>query len=147
MSDARGAAVSLGIDVTVIGVERAEELESAFAAIGRAGADSLFVAAEPMLYFNRARVLDFVARSRLPAIYNNGGFARDGGLIAYAPLFRAHYPRAADYVDKILKGAKPADLPVEESAKFELVVNTRAAQALGLTIPLSLFARADEVIE
>ena len=147
LTDARGAAASLGIDVTVIGVERAEELESAFTAIGRAGADSLFVAVEPMFYFNRARILDFAARSRLPAVYNHRDFARDGGLIAYAPLFRAHYPRAADYVDKILKGTKPADLPVEESAKFELVVNACAAQALGLTIPLSLFARADEVIE
>jgi putative tryptophan/tyrosine transport system substrate-binding protein len=100
-----------------------------------------------MLYANRSQLVKFAARSRLPTLYQLGDVVRDGGLIGYSPVLSPHYPRAADYVDKILKGAKPSELPVEQSTQFELVINLRTAKALGLEIPPSLLTRADEVIE
>ena len=145
--EAQVAAARLGLELHIAGVERSDDLDSAFRTIEDSNADSLHVFAEPMLFANRRRVLEFAASRRLPAIYLIGGMARDGGLIAYSPLFEAHYPRVAEYVDKILRGANPADLPVEQSARFELVLNLKTAKALGLTIPPTLLARADEVIE
>jgi putative ABC transport system substrate-binding protein len=101
---------------------------------------------EPLIDANRARVLDFVARHRIPAVYTLGGLVRAGGLMGYGPVLLTHFPLAADYVDRILKGAKPADLPVQQSTRFEMVINLKAAKALGLTIPQELILRADEVI-
>jgi putative tryptophan/tyrosine transport system substrate-binding protein len=144
---AQVAVGSLGMDLTVVEVERADDLDAAFARIKQADADSLYVFVEPMLFANRSRLLEFAAQTRLPTMYENGNVVRDGGLIGYSPLFAAHYPRAADYVDKILKGAKPSELPVEQSTRFELVINLKTANALGLSVPPSLLARADEVIE
>ena len=144
--EAQLAATSLGMDLTVVGVDRAEDLDAAFATITRAGSDSLLVPAEPMLSLNRSRLLEFEAQTRLPTMYI-ADLARAGGLIGYSPVWPAHYPVAADYVDKILKGAKPSDLPVAQSTKFELVINLKTAKALGITVPLSLQAQADEVIE
>jgi putative tryptophan/tyrosine transport system substrate-binding protein len=144
---AQGAASGLGLDLTVVSVERAGDLDNAFATIERAGADSLFVFVEPMLYANRSRLLEFAARTRLPTLYQFGDLVREGGLIGYSSLYEAHFPLAADYVDKILKGAKPSELPVEQSTRFELVINLKTAKALGLETPPSLLARADEVIE
>ena len=105
------------------------------------------VLVEPMIGSNGKQIIDFAAGARLPAIYDFGGMARRGGLISYAPVFLDHYVLAADYVDKILKGAKPADLPVQQPSKFELVINMKTAKALGITIPQSLLLRADEVIQ
>ena len=144
--EAQLAATSLGMDLTVVGVDRAEDLDAAFATITRAGSDSLFVPADPMLWVYRSRLLEFEAQTRLPTMYI-ADLARAGGLIGYSPVWPAHYPVAADYVDKILKGAKPSDLPVAQSTKFELVINLKTAKALGITVPLSLQAQADEVIE
>jgi ABC-type uncharacterized transport system substrate-binding protein len=145
---AETAAAQLAMALSVVGVERAEDLDTAFDAIVKSGADSLLVAVEPMLFSNRARVIAFADQLRLPAVYLSGlNFARSGGLLTYSPVFKTHFLRAAEYVDRILKGAKAAELPVEGSSKFELIVNLKTAKALGLTIPPSLLARADEVIE
>jgi putative ABC transport system substrate-binding protein len=145
--EAQLAATSLGMDLTVVGVDRAEDLDAAFATITRAGSDSLLVPADPMHWGNRARLFEFEAQTRLPTMHGNAYLARVGGLIGYSPVWGAHYPLAADYVDKILKGAKPSDLPVAQSTKFELVINLKTAKALGIAVPLSLQAQADEVIE
>ena len=123
------------------------ELEGAFTTIEQAGADSLYVFGEPMLFANRFQLLALVARARLPATYGLGNMVRDGGLIGYSPVFTSHYPRVAEYVDKILKGAKPSELPVEQSSRFELVINLKTAKALGLAVSPMLLARADEVID
>lgn len=147
VGQAQDAARMLGMELTVVGVERAEDLDAAFATIERASTDSLYVFMEPMLFANRSRLVEFAARARLPALYSHGDVARDGGLVGHGALFAAHYPLAADYVDKILRGAKPSELPVEQSTRFELVVNVRTAKALGLAIPAVLLARADEVID
>jgi putative tryptophan/tyrosine transport system substrate-binding protein len=145
--EAQLAATSLGMDLTVVGVDRAEDLDAAFATITRAGSDALLVPADPLHWVNRARLLGFEAQTRLPTIYGIADLARLGGLIGFGPVWPAHYPLAADYVDKILKGAKPSDLPVAQSTKFELVINLKTAKALGIAVPLSLQAQADEVIE
>jgi ABC-type uncharacterized transport system substrate-binding protein len=98
-------------------------------------------------YLNRTRIADLALRHRLPSVFQNREFVDAGGLLSYAPSTTANYRRAAFFVDKILKGAKPSDLPVEQPSKFELVINLKTAKALGLTIPPSLLQRADQVIE
>jgi putative tryptophan/tyrosine transport system substrate-binding protein len=148
IAEAEAAARTLGLaDVMVVGVERVEEIDPALAGIEQARPDALLIFIEPMLHTNRSKLLAFAERARIPTMYQHGGVVRDGGLIGYSPLFAAHYPLAAEYVDRILKGAKPAELPVAQSIKFELVINLRAANSLGITVPLSLQAQADEVIE
>jgi putative ABC transport system substrate-binding protein len=107
----------------------------------------LIVQVDPLIGTHSTEVIQFAATSRLPAISDWAGMARQGGLIAYATKYIEHYPIAAEYVDKILKGADPADLPVQQSARFELVINRKTANALGLAIPRDLLLRADEVIE
>ena len=102
---------------------------------------------DPFFYVNRVRIVQFAASKRLPAMYFSNVFVEAGGLIAYGSSLEESYRRAAVYVDKILRGAKPADLPVEQPTKFELVINLKTAKALGVTIPPSVLARADEVIE
>jgi ABC-type uncharacterized transport system substrate-binding protein len=101
----------------------------------------------PVFDSHRRRLVDLAAKNQLPTVYAGKGWAEDGGLMSYGPDFADLFRRAATYVDKILKGAKPADLPVEQPTKFELVINLKTANALGLTIPPSLLARADQVIE
>jgi putative ABC transport system substrate-binding protein len=112
----------------------------------QAGADALFVLDDPLLIDDRARIIDFAKKSRLPAMYGLKQFVEAGGLMSYGADIVASFRQAAVLVDKILKGAKPADLPVEQPTKFELVVNLRTAKALGLTIPQSVLVRADEII-
>jgi putative tryptophan/tyrosine transport system substrate-binding protein len=143
-----GAARALGLHLHVVELHSAEELDSAFAAMTRAGADALIVVADQALMDGlRGRIVDLAATSRLPAMYDWKMYVDAGGLMSYGPSLSDIFRRAATYVDKILKGAKPADLPVEQPTKFELVINLKAAQALGLTLPPTLLVLADEVIQ
>jgi putative tryptophan/tyrosine transport system substrate-binding protein len=141
------AARALGLQLHVVEVRRADELDTAFAAMTRADADTLIVLSDPELVTPlRGRVTNLAAKSRLPAMYDWKLDVEAGGLMSYGPSLPDNWRRAATYVDKILKGTKPADLPIEQSMKFELVINLKTAQALGLTIPPSLLFQADEVI-
>ena len=143
-----GAAQALGLHLHIVEVRRADELETAFTAMTQEGADALLVAAAPTLYGNlRGRIVDLAAKHQLPAMYQWKMYVEAGGLMSYGPSLPDMWRRAAIYVDKILKGAKPADLPVEQPIKFELVINLKTAQALGLTMPPSLLLQADEVIK
>jgi putative ABC transport system substrate-binding protein len=141
------AAQALGLSLHVAEVHSADELDPAFAAMIREGTTALMVLSDPALMDNLlGRVADLAALHRLPAMYNWKMYVEAGGLMSYGPSLPDSHRRAATYVDKILKGAKPADLPVEQPTKFELVVNLKTAQALGLTIPPTLLFQADEVI-
>jgi putative tryptophan/tyrosine transport system substrate-binding protein len=142
------AAEALQLSLHVVEVHRAEALDDAFAAMTRAGADALVVFAEPQVITpQRGRIAALAATSRLPAMYDNKTYVEAGGLMSYGAHLPDIYRRAVTYVDKILKGAKPADLPVEQPTKFELVINLKTAQALGITMPPSLLLLADEVIQ
>jgi putative ABC transport system substrate-binding protein len=147
MAGTEVAAHSLGLATYVVAARREEDLDRAFTEILKRQARALIVLPDPILYTHRAQIVLLAAKSRLPAIYEAREFAEDGGLMTYGPRITENFRRAATYVDKILKGAKPADLPVEQPTKFELVINLKTAKALGLTIPPSLLARADQVIE
>jgi len=138
----------LGVLLRFIEAREPADFDKAFIAMTRARADALIVQADPMLFGQRARIVELANRNRLPAIYAESAvWARTGGLMTYGPSLSDMYWRAATYVDKILKGAKPGDLPIERPTKFELVINAKTAKALGLTIPQSLLLRADEVIQ
>jgi putative ABC transport system substrate-binding protein len=128
-------------------VERLDDFVIAFAEVENNRAEALAVSSSPLFYAHRARLVEFAAKRRLPTIYHQRGFVVGGGFMSYGPDFRDLFRRSATYVDKILRGAKPADLPVQQPTKFELVLNIKTAKALGLTIPPMLLARADEVIE
>jgi len=143
------AAQALGLHLHVVELHRPDELDTAFAAMTRAGTDALLVVAEPLLInpLLSGRIADLAAKSRLPAMYSWKFFVEAGGLMSYGPNNLDISRRAATYVDKILKGAKPADLPVEQPTKFELVINLKTAKALGMTMPPSLLLLADEVIQ
>ena len=140
---------ALGLHLHVVEVRRADELDTAFAAMTQARADALLVVEDPMLLSISmgGRIVALAATSRLPAMYNWKPYVEAGGLMAYGPSFTDMGRRSTTYVDKILKGAKPADLPVEQPTKFEFVINLKTAQALGLTIPPALLFQADEVIQ
>jgi len=137
----------LGLQVTARLVSEAEELGGAFAASAADHDQAMFVQGSSLIFENQHRVLALAAQYRLPAIYQLREFVDSGGLLSYGEVTRENFERAASLVDKILKGAKPADLPVEQPTTFELVVNLKTANALGLTVPPSILARADEVIE
>jgi putative ABC transport system substrate-binding protein len=141
------AARSLGIELTRVEVLSPGELAGAFAKLSKAGIGALLVSADTMFFSQRARVVNLAAMHKLPAIYAEREFADAGGLIAYAANNPANFRRAATYVDKILKGAKPSDLPIEQPTRLELIINLKTAKALGITIPQSLLLRADEVIQ
>ena len=143
---ARQAAPALSIKLVVVEVRDAD-YDRAFAAMVTEGAGALFVVANPRLNLHRKQIHRLAAKHRIPAIYDWRENAEEGGLMAYGSNNAALSRRVAEYVDKILKGAKPADLPVEQPTKFELVINLKTAKALGLTIPPSLLLRADQVIE
>jgi putative tryptophan/tyrosine transport system substrate-binding protein len=142
----QAAAQALGVQLVPVRVREPDDFERAFAALSTERPDALVVHAYIILVMHRARIVEFAAKSRLPAIYALRDFIESGGLMAYGVHLPTLYRRAATYVDKILKGAKPADLPVEQPMKFELVINLKTAQALGLTIPPTLLFQADEVI-
>jgi putative tryptophan/tyrosine transport system substrate-binding protein len=138
---------SLRVQLQILKAQGPEEFDSAFAAMTRERAGALYVVGDPMLSQHRRRLAELAAKSRLPAVYELKDHAEAGGLVAYGPSLLDMYRRAATYVDKILKGANPADLPVEQPTKFELVINLKTAKALGLIIPQSLLLQADQVIE
>jgi putative ABC transport system substrate-binding protein len=142
-----GAARSLSLQVLPFEVRAPAELDSIFAAISRERADGLLFIADPIFFIQLKRMADFAATNRLPAICNFIEFPKIGGLLGYAPSLPDEFRHAASHIDKILKGAKPAELPVEQPTRFQLVINLKAAKALGLTIPPTFIARADEVIE
>jgi putative ABC transport system substrate-binding protein len=141
------AARNLGVAFQSVEVRGHAELEGAFAAMVRERANGIVVAQDPVTFGSRSQVVLLAARSRLPAVYGVREFAEAGGLMSYGPNIADQFRRAAIYVDKILKGAKPGDLPIEQPTKFELVINLKTAKALGLTLPPSLVQRADQVIE
>jgi putative ABC transport system substrate-binding protein len=138
---------NLGVALPVVEATTAEELDIAFASAAAQHADAIYVFADPSTVNNAPRVTALAAEHRLPAIYLFRLFATNGGLISYGPDLADLFLRAGGYVDKILKGIKPSDLPVEYPTKFELVINLKTAKELGLIVPPSLLARADEVIE
>ena len=140
------AAQAKGLRFRLFDVRNGDDIERAFAA-SDAGYDALTIGLEAVTQAHRKRIAELAAKHRLPAIYGGREFVEAGGLMFYGPSFTEIYRRAATYVDRIFKGAKPADLPVEQPSKFELVINGRAARALGLNVPASLRLRADEVIE
>src|SRR5213594_1479201 len=146
MRETEAAARTLGVQVQSLEVRGLDDFENALPAAISGGAGALFVIDDPLVFSSRMRIADFAARNRLPATAFYKEFAKAGGLMAYGPNLTDQFRRAAIYVDKILKGAKPADLPVEQPTKFELVINLKTAKALGLTIPQSVLLRADQVI-
>jgi putative ABC transport system substrate-binding protein len=143
----KAAAQSLGIEIHVVEVPGPDQFESAFAAVTRARAGALIVLPDGVLYGQHPRIVTFTAASHLPALFPEKEVVEAGGLIAYGPSIPASFRRAAAYVDKILRGAKPADLPVEQPTTFELAVNLQTARVIGVTIPTSILVGADEVIE
>ena len=147
MKETEAAARTLGVQLRLVAVQGPDELERAFSTIAGERADALLVFPSPMLFAERRRIVDLAAKYRLPSMAMGREFAELGGLIAYGASIPGLFRRCATYVDKIIKGAKPADLPGEQPTKFDLVINIKAANALGLDIPPSLLARADEVTD
>ncbi len=142
------AARLLKLHIQPVEVRRTEDLDSALAALTRKRANALIMAGQTtVLFANRGKIVNFAAKSRLSAMYTIREFVDAGGLMSYGPNLTDLYRRAATYVDKILKGAKPADLPVEQPMRFEFVINLKTAKALGLTFPPSIMVRADQVIQ
>jgi putative tryptophan/tyrosine transport system substrate-binding protein len=146
MGEVQAAVRTLGFEATTLEIRRAEEIAPAFEGL-RGGADALYVCSEPLVNTNRIRVITLALGARLPTMYGYREFVESGGLMSYGPNIPDLFRRAGDYVDKILRGAKPGDLPVQQPTKFDLVINLTTAKALGLKIPESFLLRADEVIE
>jgi len=147
LHEMQGVAPGLGVQLHAVQVHELGELEGAFAAMSREHAEALVVIPSSVTYIHRARINALAAQSRLPTIWEWRAGVVDGGLLAYGPNDASMWRRAATYVDKLLKGAKPGDLPVERPMKFELVINLKTAKALGITIPPTLLVLADEVIQ
>jgi len=141
------AAPTLGVSLLAFEVRRLNEIDTAFAAMRRERPGALIVIGDPFLGSHRTKITDLAATNRLPAIYSHRSWVDDGGLVSYGTSFHDLYRRASTYVDKILKGASPGDLPIEQPSKFELVLNLRTARVLGITLPPSLMLRADHVID
>ena len=143
----QAAAPSFGVEVRPVGVRDADEIERAITAFARSSNGGLIVTGSPLTALHRKLIIALVARHRLPAVYPFRYYPTSGGLISYGPDTTDPFRRAAGYVDRILKGEKPSDLPVQAPTKYELVINLKTAKALGLEVPPTLLARADEVIE
>jgi len=141
------AARTAGVQLQLIEVRAAEELERAFSTMMKERAEALFLFPSPMLFLARRRIVELATTHRLPSMSQAREFVEVGGLIAYTPNYNDLFRRAASYVDKILKGAKPGDLPIEQPRGFHLFINLKTARALGLTVPPRLLAAVDEVIE
>jgi ABC-type uncharacterized transport system substrate-binding protein len=147
LKEVEAAARTLNLETRTVDVRSPGDIEPAIAGIGKMNVQAVLVVASTMLQANHKQVVASIAKIRLPAIYHRGDFVEPGGLISYGVNLADQFRRAAVFVDKILKGARPGDLPVEQSARFELIVNLRTAKALGITIPQSILVRADRVIE
>src|SRR5438093_1518986 len=141
------AAAAFGVQLQYLDVPGPKDIETAFRAASKGRADAVLVLGGPVVQSHRTQIVDLAAKSRLPATYNVPEFVEDGGLMSYGVSVNDLYRRAATYVDKILKGAKPADLPVEQPTKFEFIINLKAAKQIGVTIPPNVLARADKVIK
>ena len=144
--EVQAAARTLGVDVAKLEIRRAEDIAPVFGAL-KGGADALYVCTGPLVNSNRMLINTLANRARLPTVHGSRPYVEAGGLVSYGPDITDMFRRAAEYVDKILRGAKPGDLPVERPTKFELVINLTTAKALGIEVPATLLARADEVIE
>ena len=147
MKELQAAAEALALQLQPVQLRVAEDLENAFSAIARDRGGALFVLSNPAIGFFRGKVVEFATKGRLPGIYATPNWVDAGGLMSYAPASADQVRRAAVYVDKIIKGTKPGDLPIERPRKFELVINLKAAKQIGLTIPPNVLARADRVIK
>jgi putative ABC transport system substrate-binding protein len=145
--DTEEAAQALGLQLQSLEVRSAKDLDNAFESATRIDSQALITLPDPLLQSHRKQIVDFAAKSRLPGIYTDPEFVEAGGLMSYAANPLEFYSRAAGYVDRILKGAKPADLPVEQPTKFELVINLKTAKEIGVTISQKVLARADKVIK
>jgi putative ABC transport system substrate-binding protein len=141
------AASVVGVEIQSVEVRSPDAFSAAFAALSPSQIHALLALGNPINFRGRQIIADFALKNRLPSVFDERLFVEAGGLMSYAPSFTDSFRRAATYVDKILKGAKPADLPVEQPITFEFVINLKTAEALGLTIPPSLLLRADRVIE
>ncbi len=147
LEELRRAAPALRLTLQTVEARGAADIEPAFSTMIRERAEALFTAAGPANNTNRARIVEIASKKRLPGIYHDSQFVDAGGVMSYGPNVAAMFRRASTYVDKILKGAKPADLPVEQPTKFEFVINLKTAKQIGLTIPPNVLARADRVIK
>ena len=147
LAEVKAAATKLKVQLQLFEARTPDQLDHAFTSIARQRPDALLILADPMFGAHWARIAELAARHRIPAVSGSREYADAGGLMTYGPDYFEVYQRAGRYVDQILKGGRPADLPVEQSTKFELVVNARAAAGLGITIPRSLVGRADRVVE
>lgn len=146
LRDTEVAARQLGLELQSVGIRSPDDLEGAFATIARSKAGALSVLSDAFMASNRMLIVGLALKSRLPSIFPSDGYVKAGGLMSYGPNIPVMFHRAATYVDKILKGTKPADLPVEQPTKFELVINLNTAKQIGLTIPQEVLYRADKVI-
>jgi putative ABC transport system substrate-binding protein len=147
LKEREGLARDLGVRLRVLEVDGPDGLKTAFATMARERAGALMVLTDIMFITHRRTIVELAARHRLPAVYGEREYVNDGGLMCYGANLEEMYRRAAFYVDRILKGVRPADLPIEQPTKFDLVINLKTARALGLTIPPSLLQRADQMIE
>ncbi len=146
-AEAQATARALGVDVFVAEASSPDEFDAAFRRAQKQGVDAVATMASAFFNFNRRRLIELAAEYRFPSIWETDVYVKDGGLMSYGPNFPDMYRRSADYIARILKGAKPIDLPVQQPTKFDLAVNLQAAKRLGVTIPPTVIARADEVIE
>jgi putative ABC transport system substrate-binding protein len=146
LREAQVAARTFGLDVATLEIRRTEDIAPALQSLG-GKTEAVYVVGDPLVSTNRIRINTLALTARLPTIYNHREYVEAGGPMSYGPNFSVLFRRAADLVDKILRGAKPADLPVEQPTNFELVINLKTAKALGLAVPPTLLARADDVIE
>jgi putative ABC transport system substrate-binding protein len=147
LTDARAAAQALGLALMILEIQTTDELDGAFQAVGGAHVDGLMALGGPLQASARGRIAALAAQHRLPGIFPDRDYAVAGGLLAYGPQIPDNFRRAAAYVDKILRGTRPGDLPIEQPTKFDLVINRKTAQALGLTIPPTVLQQATEIIE
>jgi len=147
METVKKAARSLDLPLQILEAREPGDFDAAFAAMVKERAGALLLTGDPMFFVHRLRLADLAMKSRLPSMSTQWQWVEAGGLLSYAPSFPDQWRRAATYVDKILRGAKPADLPIEQPAKFELVINLRTARELGISLPQSMLQRADEVIQ